>query len=160
MQALDNGAHGTQIYLAAINPDIIVGVYGNQYGRLLLHNRRSSGGMDNVDEFRSVMDAMQPVVLTNSAWETAVATGVLGRMDFELVSALTLTYNSQQRFDENYRNALRTLMSPNNLNSQNLKFTMVNAAQFVADVTSNEAELSVYYDQTLDMLSQQNEISD
>ena len=123
----------------------------------LLHNRRSSGGLNNVNEFRSVMDAMQPVVLTNSAWETAVATGVLGRMDFELVSALTLTYNTQQRFDEKYRNALRTLMSPNNLNSQNLKFTVVNATHLLADVTSNEAELSVYYDQILDMLNQQGE---
>jgi hypothetical protein len=121
----------------------------------LLHNRNNSGGMTNVDEFRSVMDAMQPIVLTNSAWETAVATGVLGRMDFELVSALTLTYNTQQRFDENYRLALRTLMSPNNLNSQNLKFTVVNATVFVTDVTSDEVELSVYYDQILDMLSQQ-----
>jgi hypothetical protein len=121
----------------------------------LLHNRRNSGGVNNVEEFRSIMDTIQPVVLTNSAWETAVATGVLGRMDFELVSALTLTYNTQQRFDENYRNALRTLMSPNNLNSLNLEFTVVNATQFVADVTSNEAELSVYYDQILDMLEQQ-----
>jgi hypothetical protein len=120
----------------------------------LLNKRHLSGGMNNVDEFRNVMDAMQPVVLTNSAWQTAVATGVLGRMDFELVSALTLTYNTQLRFDEKYRNALRTLRSPNNLNNQNLKFTVVNATQFVADVTSSEAELSIYYDQILDMLRQ------
>ena len=28
-------------------------------------------------EFRNIMDAMQPVVLTSSAWQTAVATGAL-----------------------------------------------------------------------------------
>ena len=131
-----------------------VSAYHQGVGQMLFSRIDREEGQ-SLAEFRSVMDAMQPVVLTYSAWATAVATGVLGRMDFELVSALTLTYNTQQRFDENYRSELHTLMSPSSLNQQNLDLTIVNAAQFVSRVTSREAELAVYYDQTLDLLSAQ-----
>jgi len=104
--------------------------------------------------FRNIMDAMQPVVLTNSAWQTAVATGVLGRMDFELVSALTLTYNTQSRFDGKYNSILLSLLSPDNLHEQNLPITIYNASRFVAAVATAESELSIYYTQTLELLAQ------
>lgn len=119
----------------------------------VLQNHNSSSDMKSITEFRHVMDAMQPVVLTNSAWETAIATGVLARMNFELVSALTLTYNTQARFDENYRTTARALLSPSNLTEQNLELTIYNASQFVTDVIAQEAELAAYYDQMLKMLS-------
>lgn len=119
----------------------------------VLQNHNSSSDMKSITEFRHVMDAMQPVVLTNSAWETAIATGVLARMNFELVSALTLTYNTQTRFDENYRTTARALLSPSNLTEQNLELTIYNASQFVTDVIAQEAELAAYYDQMLKMLS-------
>jgi hypothetical protein len=100
------------------------------------------------------MDAMQPVVLTSSAWQTAVATGALGRMDFELVSALTLTYNTQMRFDGKYNANLERLLLPDNLRVENLDITIYNAARFVAGVTASESELGAYYAQTLELLSQ------
>lgn len=120
----------------------------------VLQKRSSNGSTASIVEFRNIMDAMQPVVLTNSAWQTAVATGALGRMDFELVSALTLTYNTQFRFDEKYNSTLQSLLSPNNLQGQNLEITIYNASRFVADVASSESELSAYYAQTLELLSQ------
>jgi len=119
----------------------------------ILKRRSANGGLGSI-EFRNIMEALQPIVLTSSAWETAVATGALGRMDFELVSALTLTYNTQQRFDDNYRSILRTLLTPNSLQKQNLELTTYNASRFVADVTAAESELSVYYQQTLNILQQ------
>jgi hypothetical protein len=119
----------------------------------ILKQRSSNGGLASLD-FRNIMEALQPVVLTSSAWQTAVATGALGRMDFELVSALTLTYNTQLRFDDNYRSVLRTLLTPNSMQQQNLELTTYNASRFVADVTAAESELSVYYEQTLNILEQ------
>lgn len=119
----------------------------------VLQDRNASGDMKSITEFRHVMDAMQPVLLTNSAWETAVATSVLAKMDFELVSALTLTYNTQTRFDENYRTTARALLSPGNLTEQNLEPTIYNASQFVTDIIAQEAELVAYYDQMLKMLN-------
>ena len=121
--------------------------------RQILTQRSANGGLETI-EFRNIMEALQPIVLTSSAWQTAVATGALGRMEFELVSALTLTYNTQLRFDDNYRSVLRTLLTPNSLQKQNLELTSYNASRFVADVTAAESELSVYYQQTLNILEQ------
>lgn len=126
----------------------------------LLINRSMAQSSQSVSEFRSIMEAMQPIVLTSSAWDTAVATGALGRMDFELVSALTLTYNTQQRFDESFRGELRMLMAPTSLNDENLEVTTANATRFVTDISSREAELSVYYDQTLNMIEELHEFDD
>jgi hypothetical protein len=118
----------------------------------ILMRRSANGGLESI-EFRNIMEALQPIVLTSSAWQTAVATGALGRMDFELVSALTLTYNTQLRFDDNYRSVTRTLLTPNSLQPQNLEMTTYNASRFIADVTAAESELSVYYQQTLNILA-------
>ncbi len=117
----------------------------------ILQRLNEDGGLQPI-EFRNTMEALQPIVLTSSAWQTAVATGALGRMDFELVSALTLTYNTQLRFDDNYRSVLRTLLAPTSLQPQNLELTAYNASRFVLEVTAGEAELSVYYQQTLSIL--------
>ena len=120
----------------------------------VLQRRTFVSDSQSLEEFRNIMEALQPIVLTSSAWETAVATGALGRMDYELVSALTLTYNTQQRFDDDYRSTLRLLLSPINLNQENLPITTYNAGRFVTDVTSAESELSVYYAQTLELIKQ------
>lgn len=119
----------------------------------VLQNQNAKGHFNSIERFRNVMDAMKPVMLSNSAWETAVATGALAQMDFELVSALTLTYNMQARFDENYRATVRSLLSPNSLTEHNLEFTLHATTQFVTDVTAQEAELAIFYDQMLIMLS-------
>ncbi len=119
----------------------------------ILERRNNSVDNASLAEFRNIMDAMQPIVLTSSAWQTAVATGALARMDFELVSALTLTYNAQLRFDENYNSMLQSLLAPDSLNEQNLSITMKNASRFVGGVTTAESELSAYYTQTLSLLS-------
>ena len=118
----------------------------------VLQNQNSKGNFNSIAEFRNIMDAMKPIVLSNSAWETAVATGALAQMDFELVSALTLTYNMQTRFDENYRATVRTLLSPNSLTEQNLELTLYSTTYFVTEVTAQEAELAIFYNQMLIML--------
>jgi len=48
-------------------------------------------GMD----LRNIMEGLTPPVLLNTAWETSLATGALTHMDFEVVSALSLTYSIQ-----------------------------------------------------------------
>ena len=117
-----------------------------------LQKQNSKGKFNSIVKFRSIMDSMKPIVLSNSAWETAVATGALAQMDFELVSALTLTYNTQSRFSENYRATVRTLLTPNSLTVQNLELTLYATTQFVSEVTAQEAELSIFYNQMLMML--------
>lgn len=120
----------------------------------ILARRNNSGDSTSVVEFRDIMDAMQAIILTSSAWESAVATGALGRMDYSLVSALSLTYNTQMRFDNNYNTTLRSLLSPNNMSDQNLEITIYNASRFVADMANSESQLSAYYAQTLELLAE------
>lgn len=126
--------------------DVIVFHKGIQQ---VLQNQNSNRNFNSIAKFRNVMDVMKPIVLSHSAWETAVATGALAQMDFELVSALTLTYNMQTRFEENYRATVRTLLSPNNLTEQNLELTLYATTHFVTEVTAQEAELALFYNQML-----------
>ena len=46
---------------------------------------------------RNILEGFQPAILVSTAWETAVATGALGYMDYDVVAGLSLTYNLQER---------------------------------------------------------------
>jgi len=119
----------------------------------MLEGRIAEGGIDSAVEFRNILDALQPAVLLNSAWQTAVATGVLSRMDYELVAALSLTYSTQSRFDEVYRAGNDALLAPVNFTEARLDVSVYNAARFVADVTAAESELIAFYQQTLELMA-------
>ena len=73
-------------------------------------------------------------------------------MNFDLVSALSLTYNTQLLFNEKYNSTLDKLLSPSNLRDENLRFTIHNASGFLEAVASSESELSGYYTQALELL--------
>ena len=126
----------------------------------ILEKHRGDELLTSVEEFRNIMAAMQPVVLTSSAWQTAVATGSLTRMNFELVSALSLTYNTQPVFNQKYNSTLDRLLSPSNLRSENLRFTIHNASRFLKAVASSESELSGYYAQSLELLLENQKASE
>jgi hypothetical protein len=118
----------------------------------LLVQQDDGRGLRSVTEFRDVMSALQSPPLLSSAWQTALATGVLSRMDYEMVAALSLTYSAQLRFDEAYQSNSRVLLAPANLDEDKLEITVFYAARFVADVARTESELVVFYEQTLAMI--------
>jgi len=120
----------------------------------MLESRIAGEGIKSAGEFRNILDAMQPAVLLNSAWQTAVATGALSRMDYEVVAAVSLTYSTQARFDEIYRSGNNALLAPINFTPDRLDVSVYNAARFVADITAAESELIAFYQQTLELLSQ------
>ena len=118
----------------------------------MLESRISGETIESAAEFRNILDALQPAVLLNSAWDTAVATGVLSRMDYEVVAALSLTYSTQIRFDEVYRAGNNALLAPINFTDDRLSVSVYNAARFVVDVTAAESELVAFYQQTLELI--------
>jgi len=118
----------------------------------MLENRISGEGIESAVEFRNILDALQPAVLLNSSWQTAVATGVLSRMDYEVVAAVSLTYSTQIRFDEVYRAGNNALLAPINFADGRLGVSVYNAARFVADITAAEGELVAYYQQTRELI--------
>ena len=91
------------------------------------------------------MGSYSPVVLQSTAWETALATGSLAEMDYGLVSALSLTYGLQSRYEQTNRGAFTQLTSPQTLSADTLDLAIYNSLQYLEDVTSMETELGVVY---------------
>ena len=68
--------------------------------RNVLDQRYQEGNIGSIDEFISILESYTPVVLQSTAWETALATGSVTKMDYSLVSALSLTYGLHSRYQE------------------------------------------------------------
>jgi hypothetical protein len=107
----------------------------------------------SVDEFVTMLESYSPVVLYSTAWETALATGALAKMDYELVSALSQTYSLQGRYMQANQSGLDDLTSPQNLADGKLKLAVYNSIHYLEDAARMEAELSSYYTLALDVLA-------
>jgi len=113
----------------------------------VIEQRAASGEITSISQFISIMDSYSPVVLQSTAWETALATGSLADMDYGLVSALSLTYGLQSRYEQTNREAGARLTSPQNISTDTLDLAIYNSTQYLEDVTSMETELGVVYEE-------------
>ena len=119
----------------------------NQGLRSVLRNRYQTDDIGSVDEFVNMVESYAPAVLQSTAWETALATGSLAKMDYELVSALSLTYSLQNRYLMASRSGMAELTSPQNLSEEKLNLAVYNSIRYLGDITSMEEELSVTYNE-------------
>ncbi len=119
----------------------------NQGLRSVLRNRYQTDDIGSVDEFVNMVESFEPAVLQSTAWETALATGSLAKMQFELVSALSLTYSLQNRYQMASRTGMAELTSPQNLSEDKLNLAVYNSIRYLTDITSMEEELSVTYNE-------------
>jgi hypothetical protein len=92
----------------------------NQGLRLVMARHYRNRDIESVDEFVKMVGSYDPVMLQTTAWETALATGSLAKMDYELVSALSLTYNLQNRYLTTGQTGMVELTSAQNLSSEKL----------------------------------------
>ncbi len=113
--------------------------------RLVLGQHYVVDDIDTVDEYVSMVESYSPAALQSTAWDTALATGSLAKMDYNLVTALSLTYSLQERYDDTTRSGLSDLTSPQYLADDKLKLALYNSIRFLDDVTGMEAELGVTY---------------
>ena len=111
----------------------------------VIARRAQDGDITSMSQFISIMDSYSPVVLQSTAWETALATGSLAEMDYGLVSALSLTYGLQSRYEQTNRGAMSRLTSPQVLSAETLDLAIYNSLHYLEDVTSMETELGVVY---------------
>ena len=118
----------------------------------VLSRMENSGAINSVKDFRDIMEGFEPEVLLDSAWETAVATGALSDMPYEIVSGLSLTYSHQKRFTDMYISGQSDLLRAGNLTEENLASTVYAALRYMADVTVAETQLVAVYDQVLEQL--------
>ena len=113
--------------------------------RVVLSQHYAVGDINTIDEFVSMVEIYSPAALQSTAWDTALATGSLAKMEYSLVSALSLTYSLQDRYDSSTRSGMNDLTSPRYLSDDNLKLAIYNSIRFLDDVTGMEAELAVIY---------------
>lgn len=106
------------------------------------------GSMD----IRSIMEGLQAPVLLNTAWETALATGALTHMEFEVVSALSLTYSIQEGFEDRSRLDRPRLSGPDGLTHAQSQAQLDEAYEYVAALTRDESELLAVFEQALQMI--------
>ena len=117
----------------------------NQGLRHVLSRRQEVRAIESVATFVNIIESYNPVVLQSTAWETAIATGSLAKMDYNLVSALSLTYSLQNRYQQVSRTGKAEMTSPQNLSQDKLDLAVYNAIRYLDDVTSMEMELGVVY---------------
>jgi hypothetical protein len=99
-----------------------------------------------------MLESYSPAVLQSTAWETALATGSLAKMDYNLVAALSLTYSLQGRYQQANRAGVTELTSPQNLAEGRLKLSVYNSVRYLDNITAMESELGVVYDEAASVL--------
>ena len=119
----------------------------NQGLRNVLSRHYQDDDISSVDEFVTMVESYSPVVLQSSAWDTAMATGSLAKMDYNVVSALSLTYSMQNRYIQTTSSSMAELTSPQNLGNGNLKLAVYNSIRYLDKVSGMESELSGAYSQ-------------
>ena len=120
--------------------------------RSVLRNHYRDDDIESVEDFVNMVESYAPVVLQSTAWETALATGSLAKMDYNLVSALSLTYSLQNRYQLASRSGMADLTSPQNLSEEKLSLAMYNSIHYLDDITSMEEELGVIYNEAFTVI--------
>jgi hypothetical protein len=129
--------------------------------RSVLRDRYQDEDIESVEEFVNMIESYAPVVLQSTAWETALATGSLAKMEYNLVSALSLTYSLQNRYQLLSRSGMAELTSPQNLSHDKLNLAIYNSIRYLDDVTSMEEELGVIYNEAFTVVqTAQSELAD
>lgn len=147
-QDAENIEHALSTFLSEVQQNrarVEDAVPFNQGLRHVLGRRQEVQAIESVATFINIVESYSPVVLQSTAWETAIATGALAKMDYNLVSALSLTYSLQHRYQQVSRSGMMELTSPQNLSEDKLDLAIFNSIRYLDDITSMEAELGVHY---------------
>lgn len=113
--------------------------------RQVMNQHYLDGDIETVDEFVSMVGSYNPVALQTTAWDTALATGSLAKMDYNLVTALSQTYSQQDRYHTITSSGVSDLTSPQFLSEANLKLAVYNSTRFLNAATAIEEDLGATY---------------
>ena len=121
--------------------------------RDVLANMDASGEPVPATTIRNIMEGFQPAILVSTAWETAVATGALGYMDYDVVSRLSLTYNLQERLVTLNQSGLSDLLV-GGLRSGETELLVYTANRYMRELTNAEQRLQGVYDLVLSLVGE------
>jgi len=120
--------------------------------RDVIIRRQENKDIVSTTEFIGIVGSYSPVALQSTAWETAIATGAFARMDYNLVSALSLTYSLQNRYQQLSRTGMSEIVSPQYLSNNTLDVAVYNSVQHLNEITDLETELRVVYGEVLSVV--------
>jgi len=95
-------------------------------------------------------DGFQPAFLTTTAWHSALATGAVVHMDYDIVRELSALYTYQDRYTE--YSDFRHLLAPGALADANIAAALFSAEIYLINVISGARELTAMYDRVLERL--------
>ncbi len=121
--------------------------------RDVLNNMDASGAAVPANTIRNMMEGFQPAILVSTAWETAVATGALGYMDYDVISGLSLTYNLQERLVALNQSGLNDLLV-GGFRSGETDLLVYSATRYMRELTGAEQRLQGVYDLVLDVVAE------
>ena len=120
----------------------------------MLTELEQTGAITSVAELQSTVGAegLRPPFLLDTAWKTAMATGALTIMDYETVSALSMTYTLQDRFREYSRSSLPAIMPSRAASDADVNAALRSTITYLNDVTAGEEELRAVYEQAVEIV--------
>ncbi len=121
--------------------------------RDVLANMDAGGAAVSTTTIRNILEGFQPALLVSTAWETAVATGALGYMDYDVVAGLSRTYNLQEQLVTLSRSGMNDLLM-GGFRSGETDLLIYTANRYVRELTEAEQGLQVVYDLVLGLISE------
>ncbi len=121
--------------------------------RDVLANMDASGEAMPARTIRNILEGFQPTILVSTAWETAVATGALGYMDYDVVAGLSLTYNMQERLVTLNQSGLSDLLV-GGFRSGDADLLVYMANRYMRELTEAEQGLQGVYDLVLGVIAE------
>jgi len=121
--------------------------------RDVLVNMDASGEAVPARTIRNILEGFQPTILVSTAWETAVATGALGYMDYDVVAGLSLTYNMQERLVTLNQSGLSDLLV-GGFRSGDADLLVYMANRYMRELTEAEQGLQGVYELVLGVIAE------
>ena len=113
----------------------------------------AAGSVRTFEDVRGLegFHGFQPAFLTTTAWSTAIATGALNHLDYDLVSDLSAVYTFQERFA--LHSDARHLLSPTAMADATIAATVFSAEIYLGDTIAGARDLVARYDRILEVLA-------
>ena len=100
---------------------------------------------ESVVDVHSIVEGLQPTVLLNTAWSTALATGAFRHMDVNTVSKLSRMYSLQQRFRDQITFGRPELFVSSATTPEQKLEQMQHALMYLNEIVRAEQELRGIY---------------
>ena len=105
----------------------------------------AAGDISDVRQLTQMVQGFEPAILERTAWDTAVATGALAKMDYETANKLSFTYSLQLRFTDEHQFNVEQMENRIPLANDNVGFLSMQAVKRFAKVNEAGTELQVIY---------------